>query len=155
MSFSVNKFGLQVLGLREQAARIRMVCPNFNYHVRGGELVGHASMQPAPHCESYSFQLRYRVGQNPKIVILEPRLRLRDDQDRIPHTYGENEPCLFRPGVDWSKEDSIATTVIPWLATWLFYYEVWHATGEWYGGGEHPPRDDDEQPTETIDQSEK
>jgi hypothetical protein len=29
----------------------------------------------------------------------------------------------------------IATTIIPWLSLWLYYYEVWHATGEWMGGG--------------------
>jgi len=21
---------------------------------------------------------------------------------------------------------------------WLYYYEVWHLTDEWLGGGEHP-----------------
>ncbi|EKK00114.1 hypothetical protein RBSH_04450 [Rhodopirellula baltica SH28] len=29
---------------------------------------------------------------------------------------------------------------------WLMYYEFWHATGEWLGGGEHPevPTDSNE-----------
>ena len=29
-------------------------------------------------------------------------------------------------------------TIVPWASLWLYYYEVWHATGEWLGGGEHP-----------------
>jgi hypothetical protein len=39
----------------------------------------------------------------------------------------------------------IADTIVPWLILWLFYYEIWHVTGEWKGGGVHPPspkRDD-------------
>ena len=32
----------------------------------------------------------------------------------------------------------IALTIVPWLSLWLFYYEVWRATGTWYGGGTHP-----------------
>jgi hypothetical protein len=38
----------------------------------------------------------------------------------------------------------IATTIIPWLALWLYYYEVWLATGHWEGGGiPHKPSLDD------------
>jgi hypothetical protein len=32
----------------------------------------------------------------------------------------------------------LADTIIPLASLWLFYYEVWFATGEWLGGGEHP-----------------
>ena len=35
---------------------------------------------------------------------------------------------------DWdnSKYDS---DLIPWISEWLFYFEMWLITGEWYGGG--------------------
>ena len=34
----------------------------------------------------------------------------------------------------------IADTIIPWTSEWLFFYELWLATGgEWLGEGEHPP----------------
>ena len=32
----------------------------------------------------------------------------------------------------------IADTIIPWTQEWLYYYEMWLATGEWYGGGHAP-----------------
>ena len=32
----------------------------------------------------------------------------------------------------------LATTIVPWCSEWLFYYELWLATGEWLGGGVHP-----------------
>lgn len=31
----------------------------------------------------------------------------------------------------------LAESVLPWTAEWLFYYEMWHVTGEW-GGPEAP-----------------
>jgi hypothetical protein len=36
---------------------------------------------------------------------------------------------------------SIAATIVPWLSLWLYYYEVWLATGAWEGGGiSHEPK---------------
>ena len=31
----------------------------------------------------------------------------------------------------------LANTIVPWVADWLYYYEVWLFTGEWEGGGIH------------------
>ena len=138
MNSSATKFRKRIYGLPEQAARVCLVCPDFKYSIRKGELVGKGSMQPTPACCCYRFRLRYRIAENPKVWILDPALRCRNDQSKIPHTYREDEPCVFRPGVDWSDEKILASTVIPWLAMWLMYYEFWHATGEWLGGGEHP-----------------
>jgi len=35
---------------------------------------------------------------------------------------------------------AIADTIVPWTADWLAHYEIWLVTGDWYGGGEWPPR---------------
>jgi hypothetical protein len=37
----------------------------------------------------------------------------------------------------------IATTIVPWLALWLFYYEIWRITGKWLGKGAHAWENDD------------
>ena len=146
MNSLATKFPKRIFGLPEQAARVLLVCPDFKYSIRNGELVGTGSMQPTQTCARYTFRLRYRIGENPKVWIIDPALRCRSDQTKIPHTYRPDEPCVFRPGVDWSDEKILASTVIPWLAMWLMYYEFWHATGEWLGGGEHP-----EVPADTYD----
>lgn len=138
MSFSATKFRKRIYGLPEQGARVRLVCPDFTYSIRGGELVGTGSIQPTPACALYRFKLCYRIARNPKVWILDPPLRGRGDETMIPHTYGPDEPCVYRPGIDWNDEKILASTIIPWLAMWLMYYEFWHATGEWCGGGEHP-----------------
>ena len=143
MSFSGTSHFKQEFGIRDQAARIPLICPGFNYKLRDGQLVGTGSIQPAPLCDSYVFRLTYKCGEFPKVTIVNPPLRCRADQERIPHTYSPTEPCLFRPGTDWDSSQCIATTIIPWLAMWLSFYELWHATGEWLGGGEHPEMPED------------
>jgi hypothetical protein len=46
--------------------------------------------------------------------------------------------CLFDPEAEeWSHDDLIAFTTIPWAADWLACYEGWLASGRWYGGGRH------------------
>lgn len=115
-----------------------LICPDFSYKINRGVLNGRAHIVPSAGCERYNFELTYRVGDFPKITIIDPALRRRPEGEKVPHTYGDDEPCLFRPGIDWQGGNIIAFTVIPWLAAWLFYYEMWHATGKWFGGGEHP-----------------
>ena len=47
--------------------------------------------------------------------------------------------CLFRPGkYEWTFDTLVSKSIIPWAVEWLYYYEVWLATNEWCGGGEHP-----------------
>jgi hypothetical protein len=31
----------------------------------------------------------------------------------------------------------IATTILPWTALWLYYYELWLDTGKWLGPSSH------------------
>jgi hypothetical protein len=51
----------------------------------------------------------------------------------------EERLCLYLPSADeWMPTQLIAETIVPWTSLWLFYYETWHATGEWLGGGDHP-----------------
>ena len=150
MSFSGPKLNERVLGVREQAARMVMICPDFTYRIVRGVLKGRAHMVPSVGCRTYFFELTYKAGDFPKFTILDPQLRRRVDDEKIPHTYSDDEPCLFRPWSDWSGKDAIAFTVIPWLAMWLFYYEIWHATGLWLGGGEHPVADE-EQEEESVE----
>src|SRR5438034_3968094 len=37
-----------------------------------------------------------------------------------------------------AREDADRGNHRPVACLWLYYYEVWHTTGEWLGGGLHP-----------------
>ena len=53
--------------------------------------------------------------------------------------YGQERLCLYLPGSgEWSSELPLGRTFLPWISLWLYFYEVWHATGEWLGGGLEP-----------------
>lgn len=92
----------------------------------------------------------------PVVRVLTPALRPNwdaKDEAPLPHVYFESPDitlsplCLFDPRErEWSHDDVIAKTTVPWAADWLACYEGWLATGHWTGGGRHadvnPKRDD-------------
>lgn len=93
-------------------------------------------MRPTEVSAIYHIGLRYRLGTSPEVRVLAPSLTTRDGNPNIPHMYGQERLCLYLPGNgEWSASMPLGRTVIPWTAEWLFYYELWHATGEWLGGG--------------------
>lgn len=92
---------------------------------------------------------RYDYAPFPEVTVVDPPLEQRadDPDDPIPHIYTDparKQPvlCLFDPRAGgWSRDRAIADTILPWTASWLRFYEAWHATGMWMGGSApHGPR---------------
>jgi hypothetical protein len=134
---------LRILGVRKQAMFLTARLPTFDSRVVGNSLVAIGKLQPSSLSETYTVRVSYQVGQNPRVEVLSPELQPRGDE-KIPHMYGQKRLCLYEPGLGyWTGEQQLADTIIPWASLWLFYYEIWHATGEWMGGG-HEPIDEDE-----------
>lgn len=80
----------------------------------------------------------------PEVRVLSPRLsrRAQAPQTPIPHIYADPERpdlpllCLFDPRTGgWHPSQAIAETILPWTVSWLGFYEIWQATGDWKGGG--------------------
>jgi hypothetical protein len=110
--------------------------PHFSYRVTQGQLVCMGKIQPTPVTRVYRFEFRYRTGTWPRTFVPGGQLQPLEPGGKIPHTYGPAEPCLFYPSLrSWRPDMKLADTVIPWLCIWLVFYEMWRATGEWYGGG--------------------
>lgn len=88
---------------------------------------------------------RYRSF--PLVRVMSPQLVPRFDaaeEAPLPHVYFDDYDvtlsplCLFDPEAgEWSHDDLIAHTTIPWAADWLACYEGWLASGRWHGGGRH------------------
>ncbi len=50
------------------------------------------------------------------------------------HRYPDGSLCLYWPDEwGWTARESLAATIVPWTAFWLYYYELWLVTGEWLG----------------------
>lgn len=134
---------IRTLGLHEQAAWVRSLYPEIQCSVRGGLLVCVGPVQPLELSRTYRARIEYRIKKSPSVSIEDPPLTHRPGEERIPHTYAEDRPCLFLPRAgEWRSDRKLALTIIPWLSLWLFYYEIWLATGVWHGGGVHPPARD-------------
>ena len=129
----------RVLGLGEQLANLRLWWPAFRGRVNRGLLLATGELCPSELSATYTIRVSQRGPETPEVRVLEPQLQCRDGEDRIPHMYGQERLCLFLPGSgEWKPHDPIAITILPWASLWLYFYEVWHATGEWLGGGVHP-----------------
>lgn len=119
------------------------VWPALDSRVEGGTLVVTGVVQPSPITLAYRFRLTYADYGIPRIYVISPPLtrRPQEPDTPIPHTYewtnvGKERPCVFYPaGREWRPDMPLATSVMPWLLSWLVDYEIWHATGEWRGGG--------------------
>lgn len=86
----------------------------------------------------------------PLVRVMSPALEPRFDAPEeapLPHVYFEDNDltlsplCLFDPEKnEWTRNDLVALTTVPWAADWLACYEGWLATGRWFGGGRHAER---------------
>ena len=96
-------------------------------------------IQPLSICDIYTIEVDYTQGKHPKIRVLFPKLRLAKGERKIPHMFNQERLCLFR-GINkhWDPSVGFNRNIIPWTSMWLYYYEMWLATGKWMGGGEHP-----------------
>jgi hypothetical protein len=130
---------LKTLGLGEQAAFMRLWWPTFATSVDGRMLTSEGEIRPTDVSESYSVRLNYGGGDVPEVRVLRPELQPREEGGRIPHMYSQERLCLYLPGSgQWTPAMPIAVTIIPWSSLWLYFYELWRATGEWLGGGVEP-----------------
>lgn len=141
----------RILSVREQLAWVRLRWPDLRSSVRGSKLFVSGDFQPTPLAEVYRVRIEYEVGTSPSVKVLKPVLKPRKPEGEIPHMYLQERLCLYMPwSGQWSGEKILADTIIPWTSLWLHYYELWHTTGEWLGGG-HEPVPDEIPPREPID----
>lgn len=94
------------------------------------------TIRPTDASCTYVVTLVYRLGKRPRVLVTAPTLLCRPEAD-VPHRHGDGSLCLHLPN-EWDSTMPIADTIVPWAALWLYHYELWHATGEWLGGGAHP-----------------
>lgn len=124
------------LSLVDQLCRMRFAWRGMDSRIYGRKLISRGNVQPTPINGIYRVRIEYAIGDVPKAFVEKPTLQPRSETEPVPHVYLGPRPCLYLPGSgEWTPGKSIARTIVPWLLLWLFYYELWHATGEWRGGG--------------------
>ncbi len=113
-----------------------------------------------PVLQTFDVEISYRVPMvverinllrlQPRVRIVSPQLKRRrgDAEGELPHVYwaSDRQPvlCLFDPETrEWTPDDLLAETTVPYTIDWLACYEGWRATGKWTGGGRHGQKERD------------
>ena len=127
-----------VVSVARQGNRLRQVFPDSAVEIRKGRLTWIGDLQPSDLSAVYSTGLEYQLGGMPKVFVIAPALQKREGK-RPPHLYPDDCLCLYFPRADeWTASMMLADTIVPWISEWLLHYEIWLATGKWFGGGIHP-----------------
>lgn len=109
-------------------------------------LTWEVQLQPTELSRLYTIRLKYKVDDFPAVYVTDSfPLERYSGKDLLEHVYSTSKQklCLFKPDTkEWTSDKMIAKTVIPWAAEWLQFYELWLATGDWYGEGSHPEKKD-------------
>ncbi len=100
-------------------------------------------LQPTKLSRKYQAKIEYRIDKVPSTNIISPKLALFEGARKLPHIYSDGSLCLYTPkNGEWHAGKNIASTIVPWISLWLFYYEAWLITGEWLGDGTEPRADE-------------
>lgn len=134
-----TKFRNRDIPLVAQLQRMLALDEFTAYIRRHSCLVAYGEVQPTPLSKIYRIRIEYPQGGKPDVWVQDPLLERRSADERIPHMYDQERLCLYYPGSgEWTRRMFVADTIVPWAAEWLHYYELWHLTGQWHGGGREP-----------------
>lgn len=125
--------------IAQQVACIRSKHKNFRVTYNHYCLKAVGEIKPTARSGTYEVEIKYHLRYPPEIRVLNPELTINFKGEEIPHVYVGNKLCLYQPKYrEFSHSDYLTDTIFPWTSLWLYHYEVWHTTGDWLGGGEHP-----------------
>lgn len=125
--------------IAQQVALIRSKYNQFTVTSTHTSLKAIGEFQPTARSVKYEVEIKYHLKNSPEIKVLKPHLITNFKNEPIPHIYPGNKLCLYMPRFrEFTYSDYLTDTIFPWTSLWLYHYEIWHATGEWLGGGEHP-----------------
>jgi len=122
-----------IANLALQSLHILHRFPEFTYRRERGAGVWRGSLQPSSLSQKYRVAISYDLHACPSVKIIAPTL-----PPKAPHRWSDGSLCLFYPKESpWKRDMLIATTILPWAALWLYYYELWLDTGKWLGPSSH------------------
>lgn len=128
-----------------QALYLKAEYPESNCVIRPNELIWYGMIKPTPVSRLYKIKIHCKgLNKRPRVVLYGDIIEGIDRSD-FPHHFEIDKVkqevvlCLHMP-CEFNYKLWIADTIIPWTQEWLYYYEIWLATGEWCGGGHTPKK---------------
>ena len=123
---------------RHQIGDMKRHFPDFIYRIgRNGEMIWIGTLQPTEGSPRYRIRIVHASGHSPRVFVDSPPLL-----PGVQHIYKNDALFRYCPEEwQWQAQESLAMTIVPWTALWLYYYELWQITGEWLGPcAPHTPR---------------
>jgi len=121
------------LNLALQRAYVQRRFPSFTCRIKRGCAIFRGHLQPRSVSPVYQIEIRYKQKQIPKVKVISPPLA-----PDAPHLYSDGTLCLYWPKEwMWQQNKLVAEFILPWTASWLYYYELWLDTGKWLGPSSH------------------
>lgn len=123
--------------LSEQLFRLRQLYPEAKVYIKRDVLYWDGYLRPTAMSDTYHIQISYKKRYRPKVLLSGDNVR-GFDKGNFPHQFKLDSEhkmaqiCLHLNG-EFNSYMFIADTIIPWTVEWLYFYEIWLATGEWHG----------------------
>lgn len=108
---------------------------NCNAVISRDNLICDMQLKPFGVCGSYFIRMHYNLHmKNPKIVMEDPMVVvIREDGTEHPHLYEDESLCVYFPRYkEWTKNMPLSV-VVPYINSWLYYYELWLSGEDWLG----------------------
>ena len=102
--------------------------PNFQLVRSDAGMSWTGQLIPTPLSVTYTIETTYRRHHSPQVWVRHPQLQVTKEDFKIVHIYREGCLCLYA-NEEWRPSMTLSSTIVPWAAEWLFYYEMWLATG--------------------------
>ena len=103
--------------------------PNFSCKRKEGELIFTGDLLIKPELPVYNVSVHYRFNLSPKVFVNNPQI-----DEKCPHRYSDGSLCLYhRENFKWSANKLVAAMIMQWTIAWIYFYEAWQQTGEWFG----------------------
>lgn len=131
--------GSRDLSQTQQAFSLRTCFPDARTTVSKDRLVWRGRIQPTAASRVYEVEIVYTGRKYPRVRVLAPTLEP-NSEGVLPHYFREGALCLHERH-EWHSDMRIVDTIIPWTSEWLAYYELWLATGLWFGDGDDAGRE--------------
>lgn len=121
------------INLALQDVHVQRRFSTFSCRIKRGCATWRGHLQPRAVSPIYQIEIQYKQKQIPKVKVISPEL-----VPNAPHLYADKSLCLYWPKEwRWRQDRLIAEIIIPWAASWLYFYELWLDTGKWLGTSSH------------------
>lgn len=135
----MTRSGSRPLSHAHQALALRAYFPDAVTQVRAGALTWRGRLRPTAASRAYLVEVDYVRNEFPIVHVLEPPLEP-DAEGALPHLFAQGTLCLHERH-EWRPSMCLVDTTMAWTSEWLYFYEIWLATGLWFGDGDEAGRE--------------